>query len=54
MKQPNKINPGDSRKPVCPRRISEDANYGRDKLVAERAAKPAAVPAPVVVKGASD
>lgn len=54
MKQPNKINTGDSRKPVCSRRIAEDANYWRDKLVAERANKPAPVAAPVVMKGARD
>ena len=51
MKQSNKINPGESRKPVCPRRIAEDANYWRDKFVAERAARLQPLPAPVSVKG---
>jgi hypothetical protein len=54
MKQPNKINPGDPRRPICPRRVAEDANGWADRLRAERAARAPAVPAPVVVKGARD
>jgi hypothetical protein len=50
VKQPNKINPGDSRKPVCSRRIAEDANAWADKIRATQAARAPATPAPVTVK----
>jgi hypothetical protein len=50
VKQQNRINPGDPRRPICPRRVAEDANFWRDKLVAERAARAPATPAPVTVK----
>jgi hypothetical protein len=36
VKQPNKINPGDPRRPICPRRVAEDANAWAAKLHEER------------------
>ena len=36
MKQQNRINPGEQRRPVCARRIAEDANAWADKIREER------------------
>jgi hypothetical protein len=50
VKQQNRINPGEQRRPVCARRIAEDANAWADKIRATQAARAPATPAPVTVK----